>query len=159
MLADIIRKGESSNRNRIEVVGGKGHNLLRLSELSEDQDYSVPDFYIIPVNRGYSREQLNELFVLLNSPLAVRSSSPFEDSRGYSFAGRFKSLLEISNLDSFERAISEVVESARHSRVKIMHNNMDSQLMIGWRLLFKKWLIHYIQVFVIQHLIQIIQEQ
>ena len=117
MLADIVRKGDSSNRNQIEVVGGKGHNLLRLSELSEGQDYSVPDFYIIPVNSTYSREQLNELFALLNSPLAVRSSSPLEDSRGYSFAGRFKSLLGIGNLDSFERAIGVVVESARDSRV------------------------------------------
>ncbi len=117
MLTDIVRKGESSNRNQIEVVGGKGHILLRLSELSEDQDYSVPDFYIIPV-KNYSREQLNELFVLLNCPLAVRSSSPFEDSKGHSFAGRFRSLLGINNPDSFERAISEVVESAGDDRVR-----------------------------------------
>lgn len=118
MPPEIINKGESLARNPIEVVGGKGYNLLTLAELSEGRDFKVPEFRIIPVGAQYAELQLEELFELLPKPLMVRSSSPWEDSKGFSFAGRFKSVLGIEDFQSFQEAIDEVLESARDNRAR-----------------------------------------
>lgn len=117
MSAEVIRKSEQLTDNPIEMVGGKGLNLLRLAELSKGRDFKVPDFYIIPVGAQYTEPQLEELFDLLPKPLVVRSSSPLEDSKGFSFAGRFRSVLNINDFPSFQYAINGVLESARDDRV------------------------------------------
>jgi len=117
MTPELISKGEPLSKRPIDVVGGKAYNLLRLTELSQGRDFEVPNFYIIPVGVQYAEPQLAELFDALSKPLVVRSSSPLEDSKGYSFAGRFKSVLGINDIPSLQRAISEVLASANDSRV------------------------------------------
>lgn len=118
MSPELINRERSSAGNPIELVGGKGYNLLRLVELSEGRDFKVPEFHIIPVGAQYTETQLIELFESLHKPLAVRSSSPHEDSEGFSFAGRFRSLLGIKNFYSFQEAIHQVLESASDDRVR-----------------------------------------
>ncbi len=118
MPQEIVRYGEPSTVTPIDLVGGKGYNLLKLADLSKGSDFIVPPFYIIPVGFQYSDPRLKELFELLPKPLAVRSSSPHEDSKGFSFAGRFKSFLDVEDFQGFQTAIGGVLDSAADIRVK-----------------------------------------
>jgi len=117
-MKKMIRKGLSPDLYTREIVGGKGHNLLRLSRIADATgNFRVPNFTILPV--GFREEapiDLREVYDGLKKPLAVRSSSPWEDSRGLSFAGRFNSFLDIDDYHSFSRAIDGVLESAMSSR-------------------------------------------
>lgn len=45
-------------------------------------------------------------------PLAVRSSSRYEDTEGSSMAGRFRTVLDVSGWDAFTAAVHEVLASA-----------------------------------------------
>jgi len=112
MSQEIVRHGEPSAGAPIDVVGGKGYNLLRLADLSKGRDFLVPPFFVIPVGFQYSDPQIQELYGLLPKPLAVRSSSPYEDSKGYSFAGMFETILNVNDFDSFKIAIHKVLGSA-----------------------------------------------
>ena len=104
-------------QNPLDVVGGKALNLYRLAELSQGRDFEVPDFRVIPIGVQMTQPQLEELFDSLPKPLAVRSSSPYEDSQGYSFAGRFTSVLGVNDLPSFQRAVNDVLASATDFQV------------------------------------------
>ncbi len=115
MIEDILRKGTLSKNAPVELVGGKGHNLFRLSSLEVGEDFSVPDFYVIPAGLDFSEKQLRAWFDFLKGPLAIRSSSPHEDSKGFSFAGRYKSVLGIDKFIPYAIAVSEVLESAKSS--------------------------------------------
>jgi len=103
---------------QVDVVGGKGHNLLKLLELSKEMDFKVPKFNIIPADTEYTEPQLKKIFESLSKPLIIRSSSPHEDLKNLSYAGKFKSVLGIEDFQSFKKAINEVLESAKSSRVK-----------------------------------------
>lgn len=118
MSAEIIRNTEVFELPSVDVVGGKGLGLLRLKELSQERDFVVPDFYIIPVGYQYTEENLQELYKLLDGPLAVRSSSPYEDSEGLSFAGRFESVLDVDTFEYFKYAIQKVLDSANGEKAK-----------------------------------------
>ena len=111
MTPEVIRRSEQLNGNPVDIVGGKACNLLRLAELSGGRDFEVPDFRVIPIGVQCSQPQLEDLFNDLPKPLAVRSSSPWEDSRGYSFAGRFTSVLNVTDFPSFQKAVGKVLAS------------------------------------------------
>jgi len=117
MPAEFIGKNEPLAQNPIDLVGGKGYNLIRLAQLSEGRDFKVPEFYIIPVGAQLSDPDFERLYGLLKKPLAVRSSSPYEDAKGCSFAGRFKSVLKVDRPWSLEEAVGEVLDSARDVKV------------------------------------------
>lgn len=118
MGPEFVNKGEPLAKNPIDVVGGKAYNLLQLAELSQDRDFEVPDFRVIPVGTHYTESELEDLYGALSKPLAVRSSSPWEDSSGYSFAGRFRSILGVTDFQSFQMAVEDVLVSASDSKVK-----------------------------------------
>ncbi len=113
----LIRKGDSYREYLPDVAGGKGHNLLRLSEISDDiGGFRVPDFVILPVGFRGSKSDLEEVYDGLRKPLAVRSSSPWEDSEGLSFAGIFHSFLNIDDYHMFLTLADDVLRSARGFR-------------------------------------------
>lgn len=94
----------------VKETGGKGMNLLLLKQ----EGYPVPDFVIIPVSffeqyRGSAEDELKhhvQSLIGSISPhfntgdlLAVRSSAVAEDSGQFSFAGQFKTVLNVPQED------------------------------------------------------------
>lgn len=132
MTPELVSKGESLSRNPVDVVGGKAYNLLRLAELSRGRDFDVPNFYVIPVGYNCSEQELHGLYDSMQKPLAVRSSSPLEDSVRYSFAGRFESVLNVKDFESLQRAIRRVLDSATGERV--ISYNLQSGLQLDDRM-------------------------
>lgn len=104
----------------VQETGGKGHNLLLLKQAG----FRVPPFAIIrPV--FFEERDETKLPVAIESLLpqllqdlspgplyAVRSSATAEDRNNFSFAGQFKTLLNVTAND-LPRAITEVWASAR----------------------------------------------
>jgi hypothetical protein len=116
MRPESKERREPVIQNQVDVVGGKAQNLLTLTDLSEKMGFEVPAFRVIPIGVKYDDAQLHELFESLSKPLAIRSSSPYEDSEGLSFAGRFESFLGVNDFPSFRRAVEDVQASARGSK-------------------------------------------
>ena len=96
-----------------EDIGGKGLGLYRLAKLSRKHGYDVPDFFIVPTE--YSGPEgnitLRARYLEGGGNYAVRSSSPYEDSKKHSFAGIFKTNLDVPRSDLID-AIRDVKSSA-----------------------------------------------
>jgi hypothetical protein len=119
-MSHIIRPGDNSPECARSIVGGKGENLLRLYHASQElKTFVVPEFFIVPVGYDHTdMDYLNKAFSELRKPAAVRSSSPLEDGVNASFAGMFKSLLDIRFPDEFRDAYFSVLGSAPHGFVR-----------------------------------------
>lgn len=105
-------------------VGGKAKQLNTLTELQ----FSVPKWCVIPVSFFNNRESqdYSELLIELNAfydentipkKYAVRSSAIDEDSENHSFAGIYKSLLNVS-FTELENAIKKVHQSLNSEEAK-----------------------------------------
>ena len=95
------------------IIVGKNSGLAKL--LSKKM--KIPKTFVIPVGSiedGLYKSSLNNIPELR---YAVRSSATVEDGEKYSFAGMFKSILNVSKLD-VENAVLEVVDSIKESRVE-----------------------------------------
>jgi len=88
------------------ACGAKAAMLHRLQQAG----FCVPPFVVSPANAG-------EALSLLGAPLAVRSSAGVEDGEKMSFAGQFKSFLNLSTVEEVEQAMSRCRESARSAAV------------------------------------------
>jgi pyruvate,water dikinase len=95
--------------------GGKAQRLWELQEAGFD----VPPFVVSPPD-------LEAAIALLGTPLVVRSSASVEDGRKHSFAGQFRSYLNLHTVDEVAEAIagcrqslagSNVLEYCRHNRI------------------------------------------
>ena len=73
--------------------------------------FDVPDFIVSPANLRKAAQQLG-------FPLVVRSSCSLEDGATSSFAGLFRSFLDIRNLDELEAASAAVRQSLFTSSVQ-----------------------------------------
>jgi len=82
------------------ACGGKAVRLLELQAAG----FRVPEFVVSPPNIRIAVEQLG-------TPLAVRSSASAEDSVGASFAGQFRSFLNLSTHEEVEEAVRLCRES------------------------------------------------
>lgn len=122
----------------VTETGGKGLNLLLLKQAG----YHVPDFVIIPVSffeqqKGVTKEELQQQVESLSELvmshfqvsdlLAVRSSAVAEDSGQFSFAGQFKTLLNVPQKD-FTDAVLSVWGSAHTKELEAykVHSGADT---------------------------------
>ena len=104
--------------------GGKSYGLNKLNKLN----VNVPPAYAIDqesINKILKREKLTiqELEKILNdfpnSKFAIRSSAANEDGNIKSFAGMYKTMLNVSNnIEDIISSIKEVNDSASSLRVK-----------------------------------------
>lgn len=84
--------------NELKDIGGKAQNLLKLKELG----FNVPDFLIITPDEIENDEILNAKLKDLESKditYAVRSSGINEDSKDKSYAGIFKTEIDVLKKD------------------------------------------------------------
>ncbi len=101
-----------------EQIGRKAYNLFKLVELSEELGFKVPPFTVIPTNWIHNDAEMAEFYHALPKPLAVRSSSPYEDSKEASFAGRFTSVIGVSDYTNFCFTVMDVRKSAHSDSVR-----------------------------------------
>jgi phosphohistidine swiveling domain-containing protein len=98
--------------------GPKADNLKQL----EAAGFNVPGFYVIPADKKSDISSANAKHKLQSdfekwiekhdiSAVAVRSSSTQEDSKAQSFAGQFKTVLDVRESDDFIVALKEVFGS------------------------------------------------
>jgi phosphohistidine swiveling domain-containing protein len=78
----------------VHAIGGKAASLLEL----QLEGFPVPEFLCSP-------SDLDEAVRLLGFPLAVRSSASAEDGRDISFAGQFRSFLNLTTLEEVAEAV------------------------------------------------------
>src|SRR5947208_6037247 len=82
------------------VIGGKAKQLVDLQLAG----FRVPDFLVSPPDIAKAIE-------VLAVPLAVRSSASAEDGRAISFAGQFRSFLNLRTVEEVEGAVQKCWES------------------------------------------------
>src|SRR5690242_19499399 len=90
----------------IQDIGGKARVLVEL----ELAGFRVPDFLCSPPNVAQAIE-------LLGTPLVVRSSASVEDGPSVSFAGQFRSFLNLNSVEAVESAIEQCKASVTASSV------------------------------------------
>jgi phosphohistidine swiveling domain-containing protein len=92
------------------VCGGKGYNLARLARYG----FRVPRGGVLPAGAPFReiRPGLDRL-ALLHSNLAVRSSALAEDSARASFAGIYRSFLNVRGIDAVKQAAQGCLDSLR----------------------------------------------
>jgi len=83
----------------VRDIGGKAKQLVELQLAG----FRVPDFLCSPPD-------IPKAFEILGAPLAVRSSASTEDGRELSFAGQFRSFLNLWTVEAVEAARAEVGE-------------------------------------------------
>lgn len=107
---------DSSNCAR--TVGAKARVLRELA----DAGFPVPPFEVSP-------DDLAAVMLRLGSPLAVRSCAAVEDGRAASFAGLFRSLLNVRTLGELEEAIITCLGSRDSLEVReyLRRHHIDAQ--------------------------------
>jgi phosphoenolpyruvate synthase/pyruvate phosphate dikinase len=108
-------------------VGGKGWGLMTiLDRFSEKYEYKVPHYQILPTSEtqgDINLEMIIRGISHLKRPLAVRSSSPYEDGRTHSLAGRFATELNVTD-ENLLYTIRWVRDSGAMSDPDRIDNNM-----------------------------------
>lgn len=108
-------------------IGGKAANLFRLKQ----SGYDVPHFVVIPSVALEQGDQLENIANEVNNHfpdnalLAVRSSADVEDSSNKSFAGQFKSILNVRR-EELSQAITEVFQSTYADHLKVYNQDSTS---------------------------------
>ncbi|MGB0176402.1 MAG: PEP/pyruvate-binding domain-containing protein, partial [Owenweeksia sp.] len=97
--------------NKTEKYGGKGSNLFLLKEAG----FPVPEFVVLPV-KGCTSHLYEFLDQHPHGTFAVRSSATAEDSDSQSFAGQFKTFLNVPAAKIEER-IDAVKVSLRQEHI------------------------------------------
>lgn len=91
---------KSARQNSAHDVGGKAAGLTQLRAAG----FRVPPFVVSPLEIGPTIEQLG-------MPLVVRSSATAEDGVSASFAGQFRSFLNLNSQQEVEQAIASCYAS------------------------------------------------
>jgi len=120
----IFNLGEIDN-DHIDIVGGKARGLDNLIK----QGFNVPHgFVLIDVNINTDLEIATSYF--LESGLenvAVRSSATAEDGADYSYAGQFKTFLNVDNAKDFKNAVEECINSLTDDVAKTYTDQFGKQ--------------------------------
>jgi formate-dependent phosphoribosylglycinamide formyltransferase (GAR transformylase) len=110
-------------------IGAKAATLADL----RDAGFRVPDFVVSP-------RDLDAAIQRLGFPLAVRSSAAVEDGAVSSFAGQFRSFLNLSSSTEVEEAVRRCRESARSSAVAACaYETVSTQLPSPCKSSFSGW--------------------
>ena len=116
---------EASDAKGVSQVGGKANKLGYLRK----KGFRIPATYVCTF-RAYEEylsgndsvleklEKEIENLIDSNRKYSVRSSANLEDATSYSFAGQFKSYLNMKGRKPIMRAIERIWQSARGDRVK-----------------------------------------
>lgn len=112
--------GADKNLNRI--IGGKAYGLLNLSF----NNFKIPKTYVIPVGSILKKDYIKELDKLNFKTFSVRSSATVEDNIKNSFAGIFKTKLNIKK-SYLKESITEVANSIYEPQVDIYKNYFKTQ--------------------------------
>lgn len=128
----------NDNSNNIEIVGGKGWNLNVL----EKNKIKVPKFFIISAKMYelYTTKKLDLYHIEKKIAeycsnnfeketfFAIRSSANIEDSSSKSYAGQFKSFLNIKKEEVFEY-VKKCWEYAKQKQ-KLFHNTFKMAVIV-----------------------------
>ena len=90
----------SRSETAVPLIGGKAKRLVELQLAG----FRVPDFLCSPPDLAKAVE-------VLGRPVAVRSSASAEDGTNVSFAGQFRSYLNLHTLDEIEAAVRGCLDS------------------------------------------------
>lgn len=115
------------SREQPERIGNKARNLKSLMEIHK---LHIPDSWVVPWD-VYQRYQTGDELVLeelesaiqhhldLSKSYAVRSSSNIEDASFHSYAGLFKTLLNVQGVPDLKNAVIEVWEAIHADVVRM----------------------------------------
>ena len=101
-LRSVLKELKNSNTNGKKEICKKIRNLIKKGNLPKD--------IISEIDKNIIKKGLKD------KNLVMRSSGEIEDSSNFSFAGQFKSILNI-NFDRVEKSIKEIYASAFEFRV------------------------------------------
>ncbi len=108
-----------------QEIGNKAFMLMDLLR----SNYNVPFGFVIQKNLINSKKDLKKYKNKIASyfeeeissfPVVVRSSSPHEDNQNLSYAGQFKSIL---NVNSFEELYTAIIDVAKSGSLNLKHYN------------------------------------
>ena len=119
-----------------EYVGNKAKTLIELKGFG----FNVPDFFVISSNiydLSSSKEIISKAYDGLGGLVAVRSSAVGEDGLKKSFAGQYKSILNVSK-ENLIVAIKECRESLNspHALSYSRNNIVDKMAVIVQKMVF-----------------------
>ena len=112
-------------------VGNKAYNLMRLKKAG----YNVPDGFVLSIDfskkikTNFSKNLKKQIDNYLKEidyeelplfPLVSRSSSIYEDTNKKSFAGQFKSIININSKKQLYKAIKQVIESDPKNKTAVI---------------------------------------
>jgi pyruvate,water dikinase len=121
-IVKVLRLSPQSGKSEL---GQKSLNLQWLAK----NGWRVPTTFILPgeISNAYQRDPVilkQQLRILLEKNLkieqayAVRSSANLEDSHRHSYAGQFRSFLNLSSMEHILGAVEEVLVSAQSAGVR-----------------------------------------
>jgi len=119
LIYDLTSRGAPEN------IGNKAQNLLYLKKLHK---LHVPDTWVIPwdVQEQYQKTPKSTVKRLmtalkdnfdLNKYYAVRSSSNIEDAQDHSFAGLFKTYLNVQNHSELQNRVIDILTTTESEEV------------------------------------------
>lgn len=118
--------------NKREIVGGKAYGLWLLSKLG----MNIPEAVIIPSNINYGESVLQKVMLFASQVInkygvderfAVRSSGAMEDGDKASFAGMYKTILNVT-INDLNEAIEECYRSFNSDRANLYVSALEVEL-------------------------------
>ncbi len=111
------------NDLKIEQAGNKAARLHELTRALADGKTRVPPGFVIPhsgmvLDVSFKSALQDAITHIGGFPVAVRSSSRFEDLEGASYAGQYESYLEVASIEDALEKIKLCFDSAHSARVR-----------------------------------------
>lgn len=123
------------------TIGGKARGLFRLKELG----FNVPPFFVIDANTDINSPEFKNSLAAYSQKLggelfSVRSSGSIEDGDGASFAGQFRTELNVSTKDLYA-AVKRVATSMQEGNAKDYADNIGTTLSGGMAIVVQRQIV------------------